>query len=66
MRPRIVDNPLGTVLDQEFQELECLVYLSPFFGRLLCESLIDHGHDLVEQLAGSVSWDLYWEIRDTH
>ena len=29
-----------------------LVNLSPFLGGFFCEALVDHGHDLVEQLAG--------------
>lgn len=61
----IVDDAFGAVLDEEFEELEglerlvrkensreCgyLVYLPPLFGRLFCEALVDHGHDLVEEL----------------
>jgi hypothetical protein len=32
-----------------------LVDLSPFFRGLLSEALVDHGHDLVEKLAVTVS-----------
>lgn len=66
MAARIVDDPFGAVLYEEFEELEglymletkgesndngYLVDLSPLFSRLFCESLVDHRHDLVEQLA---------------
>lgn len=46
------------MLDDQLQRSICpsrapyLVYLSPFFGRLVCEPLVDHGHDFVELLAG--------------
>jgi hypothetical protein len=48
---RIVNHSLGAVLDQEFEELEGFVDLSPFLGGLFGKALVDHGHDFVEELA---------------
>ncbi len=44
----IVDDALGTVLDEELEQLQGLVDLPPFFGGLLGEAAVDHGHDLIE------------------
>lgn len=48
----VVDDALGAVLDEELEELEGFVDLAPFVGSFFGEALVDHGHDLVEELAG--------------
>lgn len=50
MATGIVDNSLGSVLDQEFEQLEGFVDLTPLLGRLLGEAAVDHGHDFVQSL----------------
>lgn len=50
MTPRIINNPLTPVLDQEFQQLQRFVDLSPFFRGFLGETFVNHGHDFVEEL----------------
>ena len=82
MLASIVDNALGAVLDEEFEELKTLqreealatvsiddlnsleyqdgkqsegvedfVDLTPFFRGFVGEAFVDHGHNLIEQMA---------------
>ena len=51
----IINDAFGTVSDEELEQLEGLVDLPPFFGRLLGEALVDHGHDFVQLLTERLS-----------
>ena len=48
MRSCVVDDSLGTILDEEFEEDESFVDLSPLTRFLFGESRIERGHDFVE------------------
>jgi hypothetical protein len=41
-----------------------LVDLPPLFRRLLGEALVDHGHDLIEELTGTVSGSIESQAYD--